>query len=219
MTKSFGKLVGAAALAATVVAGMAAPAAAQDVRGKRAGDMVVGLGAIGVLPDGKGKTDIGGVPHVSSAATAQLDFTYFLSPNFSLNLIAATTKHDVEVRDSALGTVNLGSVWALPPTLTAQYHLFPQSRFSPYVGLGVNATIFYGFSGKRTSPVTSVGIDNSFGVAFNAGIDYELSPNWLLNADVKRIMMRPDVSVNSGAVRGTANIDPWVVGISARYRF
>lgn len=74
---------------------------------------------------------IGGTPEASEAWAGQLDLTYFITQNFSLNLIAATTRHDVEVRGSSLGDVDLGRVWALPPTLTFQYHPLPAERFSP----------------------------------------------------------------------------------------
>ncbi|MFO0202091.1 MAG: OmpW/AlkL family protein, partial [Alphaproteobacteria bacterium] len=121
-------LAGAAALGL-----LCAPAMAQEAapRGKQAGDFVIGFSVIGVLPMDSGSVDvIGGTPSASFAAAPQLDFTYFFTPNLAVNLIAATTRHDVEVNGSALGTVDLGRVWALPPTLTFQYHPLPAQRFS-----------------------------------------------------------------------------------------
>lgn len=216
MRKTFGTLAGAVALAATLVTG----AAAQDApRGKKAGDFLVGLGGIGVLPSNGGHTSIGGKPEASNSGTAQLDFTYFLAPQVALNLIAATTQHDVSVKGSALGDVKLGSVWVLPPTLTLQIHPLPESRISPYAGIGLNYTFFYGYSGSKSAPVNRVRIDSTPAFAAVIGVDYELMPNWLLNLDVKKILLRPDVSVNSGAVTARANLDPWVVGASVRYRF
>ncbi|MFL1462395.1 OmpW/AlkL family protein [Roseococcus sp. DSY-14] len=209
-------------LAAGLLALGSVAAAAQEAapRGKRAGDIVVGLGAIGVLPTNGGNTPlIGGTPHASNSASPQLDFSYFFTPNLAANLIAATTQHDIRVNGSALGDVRLGRVWALPPTLTVQYHPMPQARFSPYVGLGLNATFFYGYSGSRTPPVTRVRVENSVGVAPNIGFDYELAPNWLLNFDLKWILMQPEVSVNSNLIRARADINPFVIGASVRYRF
>lgn len=205
--------------AAMALAIAATPALAQDPRGKLAGDMVLGLGVIGVLPQSGGNTTIGGTPEASDAATPQLDLTYFFTPNLAVNVIAATSRHDVSVQNTAIGNVELGRVWALPPTVTLQYHPLPASRFSPYLGLGVNYTVFYGEGGSRTPPVTHVDVENSWGLAFNVGVDYEVAPNWLMNFDVKRIMMRPDVSVNHGAIRGETELDPWVVGVAVRYRF
>nr|WP_305123535.1 OmpW family outer membrane protein [Roseomonas sp. GC11] len=213
---------GAVAAVAMGAALLAAPAQAQDApfRGKQAGDLVLGFGVIGVLPEKGGRVDaINGKPDASDTATPQLDLTYFLTPNVSLNLIAATTKHDVKVRGSALGDVNLGHVWALPPTLTLQYHPLPQSRFSPYVGAGINYTVFYGEGGSRTSPVSKVDIENTWGWALNAGVDYAVNDRWGVNFDVKKLFLRPDVSVNGGAIGARADLDPWIVGASVRYRF
>ena len=212
-------LAGAAALGL-----LAQPALAQQspVRGKQAGDFMIGLGVIGVLPMDSGNVDlIGGTPSASFAVTPQLDFTYFFTPNFAVNLIAATTRHDVEVTGSALGDVDLGRVWALPPTLTFQYHPLPAERFSPYVGVGVNWTMFYGEGGGRTPGVLDVDVRNAFGVALNVGLDIEMAPNWLMNIDVKKLFLRPDVAVDTalGRVNATADLDPWIFGLSGRYRF
>jgi outer membrane protein len=208
-------------LAATMALAVAAsPAMAQEVRGKRAGDIVLGAGMIGVFPSNGGSTTIGGTPHASATATPQLDLSYFLSPNFAVNVIAATTRHDVEVRSvPGAGTIDLGRVWLLPPTVTLQYHPMPASRFSPYIGVGLNYTIAYNEGGSRSPGITHVDVENAFGWGLNAGIDYEISPNWLANVDVKRLWLSPDVSVNRGAVRGQADLDPWIVGASVRYRF
>ncbi|WP_207538415.1 OmpW/AlkL family protein [Sabulicella rubraurantiaca] len=208
-------------LAAGLLALSVAQAAAQDApRGKRAGDFTVGLGAIGVLPTNGGRVGlIGGTPQASNAASPQLDFTYFFTPNLSANLIAAATRHDLRVSGSALGDLKLGRVWALPPTLTVQYHPLPQSRLSPYVGIGLNATFFYGHGGAMTPPVNRVRVRNTVGVAPNIGLDYEVAPNWLLNFDAKWILMQPDVSVNSGLIGARADVNPFVIGASVRYRF
>ncbi|TCH97678.1 OmpW family protein [Roseococcus sp. SYP-B2431] len=213
------RIVGYAA-AAMLALGAGAASGQDAVRGKQAGDIVVGLGAIGVLPTNGGHVGrIGGTPTASNSASPQLDVSYFFTPNLSQNLIAATTQHDVSVRNSALGNVRLGDVWALPPTLTLQYHPLPRARISPYLGLGLNVTWFYGEGGRLTAPVNRVRIDPTVGVAPNIGVDYEIRPNWLLNLDAKWILMQPDVSVNSGLIRARADINPFVVGASVRYRF
>jgi len=210
----------AAAMGAALLAAPAQAQSPQPLRGKQAGDLVLGFGLIGVLPVDGGRVDqIGGTPSASDAVTPQLDLTYFLTPQIALNLIAATTRHDVKVRGSALGDVDLGRVWALPPTLTLQYHPLPQSRVSPYVGVGVNYTVFYGEGGGRSAPVSKVDVENSWGWALNAGIDYEVSPRWSINTDVKKLFLRPDVSVNGGAINARADLDPWIFGASVRYRF
>lgn len=209
--------------AGVLAAGMAAalPAAAQQAeRGKRAGDIVVGFGGVGVLPTGGGTAPVlGGTITASNSASPQLDFSYFFTPNLAVNLIAATTHHTLRLERSAIGDVKLGNVWALPPTLTVQYHPFPQARLSPYVGLGLNATFFYGHGGGYTAPVRRVRVENSLGVAANIGVDWEFRPNWLFNVDLKFIQMQPEASVNSNLIRAQTNLNPLVVSASVRYRF
>lgn len=217
MRNGIAAALGAAALLATMLPGDAG--AQTSIRGKRAGDIVLGLGLIGVLPQSGGSVDtIGGKPDASETVTPQFDVTYFVTPHISVNLIAATTKHDLDVRGSALGDVNLGHVWLLPPTLTLQVHPLPQSRFSPYFGAGVNYTMAYSEGGGRTAGIDSVKVDNAWGWALNAGIDYEVAPNWLINVDVKKLFLRPDVTVN-GTIGAKADLDPWIVGAAVRYRF
>ena len=231
MTRKLNLLAVAAALvlatgAMPAMAQQQAPAPAPEqtstVRGFRAGDFLIGASVIGVLPTNGGSVDIiGGSPHANNAWTGQLDFTYFVNSNFSLNLIAATTRHDLEAQNTVLGNVALGRVWALPPTLTVQYHPIPMSRFSPYVGLGLNYTIFYGEGGTRNPAVTNVDVRNAPGVALNAGLNVEVAPNWVLNFDVKYLYLRPQAHVDTviGRINATANLDPWVVGAGIRYRF
>ena len=217
MRKNIGLLATATVLATALTAG----AIAQEApRGKQAGDVVVGLGAIGVLPTGGGKVGlIGGEPRASDSASPQLDLSYFFSPYGAVNLIAASTQHDISVRGSALGDVKLGSLWVLPPTLTLQVHPFPQSRISPYAGAGLNVSFFYGYGGAKTAPVNRVRVDTTPGLALVAGVDYEITPRWLANLDLKKVFLRPDASVNSGLVRARVDLDPWIVGASVRYRF
>ena len=201
---------------------LAQPLCAQEastpVRGKEAGDFVIGASIIGVVPMNGGSVDvIGGTPDVSNSVTAQLDFTYFFTPNLAVNLIAATTRHDAEVSGSALGVVDLGHVWALPPTLTFQYHFLPRERFSPYVGAGVNYTVF--FNEKAKGGFTDFDLKDSFGFALQAGFDYMIDRHWGFNFDVKKLFLEPKVKVNNGLVAGKVKIDPWLIAAGVTYRF
>lgn len=207
--------------AAAMAGALALPAMAQEpARGKQAGDIVLGFGGIAVLPQDGGRVGaVGGRPHANNFFTPQLDLTWFATPNLSLNLIAATSRHDVRVTGSAVGDLELGRVWVLPPTLTVQYHPLPSWRFSPYVGAGLNYTIFYGEGGTLTSPVSKVDVKDAWGWALNAGLDVELSPRWVFNVDAKKLFLTPRVAVNSGAINARAELDPWVVGAGIRYRF
>ncbi len=92
--------------------------------GKEAGTFMVRLRAIGVIPldSSSSISAIGGHVDATAQAAPEVDFSYFLTDNVAFELIAATTRHSVSASDTAAGHFDVGSVLALPPTLTVQYH-------------------------------------------------------------------------------------------------
>lgn len=181
-------------------------------------DWQVRLRAISLNTDDSGHTSSatpalnGLATHTDFDAMPELDISYFFTDNFSAELILATTKHNVRA-----GNVDLGSVWALPPTLTAQYHFDTNTPFRPYVGAGINYTYFYGVD--EAAGINTVEYDPGFGYAMQVGADYMLDEHWMINADLKKIYVGTDISVNNGAATAKADLDPWVFGLGVGYRF
>lgn len=160
---------------------------------------------------------IGGDVEIGKNFIPELDFTYYFTQNIAAELILGKTNHDVKAVNTALGNVNLGDVWLLPPTLTLQYH-FNISDFKPYVGAGVNYTIFYD---ANPGAVVDVDYENSFGYALQLGFDYDLDDTWFLNVDAKYIGLSTDVSVNAGVATVPAEVDinPLLIGFGVGMRF
>lgn len=209
----------AAAAAATMLLGFGAADAIAQQAGKTAGDFMVRGRIIGVLPqEDSSISTIGGEAKIDNAWVPEVDFSYFVTDNIAFELIAATTKHNVDAKGTAAGDLDLGSVRLLPPTLTAQYHFMPKSAFSPYVGAGVTYAMFYN---AKDGAADSIHYDNAWGVALQAGFDYSIGGNWYLNADVKKIFINTDVTVGAlgTSVKADVDIDPWVVGVGMGYKF
>ena len=182
----------------------------------------VRLRGIIVAPDESATIEaVGGTVDISTAFVPELDFTYFFTENWAAELILATTKHDVEAISTAVGTIDLGDVWLLPPTLTVQYH-FTGGALKPYLGTGINYTIFYG---EDEGPVAdAIDYENSVGFALQGGLDYDLNDQWFLNVDVKKIFLQTDVTVNAttaleATVGADVDINPLVIGFGFGYRF
>ncbi|MCD8449959.1 outer membrane beta-barrel protein [Tenacibaculum dicentrarchi] len=173
---------------------------------------------VSVLPNESATIEtIGGDVDITQSFIPELDFTYFFTENIAAELILGTTQHDVKATATTLGNVNLGDVWLLPPTLTVQYH-FTGMKFRPYVGAGVNYTIFYD---ANPGAVIDVDYDNAFGYAAQLGFDYDLNDTWFLNVDAKYIGLSTDVTVNAGIATVTADVDinPILVGFGVGMRF
>ena len=232
------KTILALALATT----MAAPMFAHD----EAGDWVVRLRAVSVNPNvdsDLGKTlnkNVGPVMSpgaelsVSEKMIPELDISYYFTKNIAAELILATgTRHNVRVNDDQLATVgdqDLGSVNLLPPTLTAQWHFNPDQMIDPYVGAGINYTLFMD---KKLSVnkgplggTHKIRVDSdSWGWALQAGVDINLDDGWLVNFDAKYVTIDTDVELKGAATGGVwtkiddLDINPWVIGVGIGKKF
>lgn len=206
-----------ALLAAAAIIAMA-PAAAYAERGHVEGSNLlakerfqVRARALGVLPQEDADVDIGGDIEVSNSLTGELDLTYFMTDHLAAEVIAGTARHHIDYNGSAMGRT-----WILPPTVTVQYHFSPDKTFSPYVGAGLNYSIFYDEKGTN---FPDLDIDNGVGYALQAGTDIWLNDHWGVNFDVKKIFLNVDASVANGAANVDLDLDPWLVGAGVSYRF
>ncbi|NQV68932.1 MAG: outer membrane beta-barrel protein [Pseudohongiella sp.] len=203
-----------------------------------AGDIILRVGATSVAPDES--TSL-----ISAAATGPLSGTgagvgdstqlglnlvYMLSDNIGIEVLAATPfEHDLTAKGLGLhgfSTTDLGSSHQLPPTLTLNYFLGgANSPIRPYIGIGVNYTTFFDKSlsnqAKSELGASNLELDDSFGLAYRAGIDFNIGDRWILNASLWNIDIETDASFNSalGKVKVNAEIDPWVYMVSLGYRF
>ncbi len=164
---------------------------------------------------------IGGDVEISNAFIPELDFTYFFTKNLAAELILGTAKHDVKAISTAAGDIELGSIWLLPPTLTLQYH-FDGKTVHPYIGAGVNYTLFYNEDAGPTAD--SVSYDNSLGFDFQLGFDIDINDQWFINLDAKYLLLNTDVTVNATSALGATvgadvDINPFIAGIGIGRRF
>jgi outer membrane protein len=220
-----GLIAGVLSLAA-MTAGQAADLAAQPDAAPSASatpaqsPWQVRLRALGVITRDSGRVDgiDGSGLSYSNSVVPEFDVTYFFNDNLATELILGTTSAKVHGEGSIAGLGEIGKTWLLPPTLTLQYHFTNFGAFRPYLGAGVNYSLFYNQSGKSAE---SLDVKNSFGVALQAGFDYMLDQHWGLNVDVKKIFLRPDFTADVGGtqVSGKAKLDPWLIGAGITYRF
>ncbi|MEO0606694.1 MAG: OmpW family outer membrane protein [Pseudomonadota bacterium] len=197
---------------------------------------MVRVRALGVLPDESADLSVAGTAlmgdvDIGDQYVPELDITYFFTKNIAAELILAVTPHDVDAMGVTVpgaldnATIDLGDVWLLPPTLTLQYHFDTGTQFKPYIGAGVNATFF--FDEDQGSVADGIDYDPSFGGAIQIGVDYDLDGEpggWALNADVKKIWINTDVTVDfttalGATVDADVDINPTVVGIGFGYKY
>ena len=209
------KLLQTLVASTALVAAFAGVASAQDASADYS-KFQIRARALYVAPNEEGSA-AGGDVTLDDSIVPELDLTYFVTKNIGIEAIAGVTPHNANVANSALGNLDLGSVTLLPPTVTLQYHFNPEGKIRPYVGAGVNYTVF--LSEHAGVSVDKVDYENGFGYAFQAGVDYALNDKMFLNLDVKKLMLDTDVKVNGGAIRTNVDIDPLLIGVGVGYRF
>lgn len=224
----------------------------------QSGDFIVRGGLTNITPDNANSTIYAAGQTVnlgSGAISASVDdntqlglnFVYFLDQNWAIELLAATPfEHDIMVETGA-GKTNLGKTKHLPPTLSALYYFDTNIALKPYVGIGINYTIFFddkfnpAMQGENSpqivsisdgSTITPIGaaldadnldLDSSWGLSAQVGADYIIDKNWSLNASIRYIDIDTEATFTAvnGSVPGkvSVDVDPMVYSLMLGYKF
>ncbi|MDE1464971.1 OmpW family outer membrane protein [Spartinivicinus poritis] len=196
------------------------------------GDFIVRAGAATVSPnEDSGNVKLGGTKTdmtVGADSNTQLGLTgtYMLTDHIGIGLLAATPfEHTLSLKNGGNLDGSLADVKHLPPTLTLQYYFNDTAAdLQPYVGAGVNYTTFFDeeFSSKHKSAnFNDLKLKDSWGVAFEAGVDYKLTDNLLVNASVWYIDIDTEASFKVGNTKAKVDVelDPWVYMVGLGYKF
>ena len=193
--------------AALLGASLAGPAAAMEQ-----GDWLIRFGLSNVDP----KSNNHPVVSVDSASSATVNFTYMMTANWAVEVLAAYPfEHDIALVEDGS---KVGSTKHLPPTVSLQYHFLPDSTFQPYIGAGINFTTFFSEKTYGLLEDSSLSLDSSWGLAAEVGADVMLGDTWFLNVSVRWIDIESDAKVN-GEAFGKVEIDPMVYGAHVGLRF
>ena len=203
-----------------LVAAAAFPAVASA---HQAGDVIFRVGTATVRPT-EGSDNVLGLGSFDINNNTQMGMTlgYMFTDNIGMELLAATPfQHKVGLKST--GTI--AEVKQLPPSLMAQYYFGDkQDKLRPYLGVGINYTTFYDTNFNQTgrdAGLSDLSVKNSWGVATQAGLDYNLDDNWLINMSVWWMDIDTEVKFKAGGEQQNINtrIDPWVFMFGVGYRF
>ena len=149
------------------------------------------------------------------ASGVTLDAIYTFSPEWSLDILAAAPfSHDIKLK--GVGTV--AETKQLPPTVSAQYHFNPRGKVSPYIGAGLNYTVFFDEKTRGALAGRDLDLKSSVGPAAQLGLDIELAPRVFLNVDARWMSISTDARLDTASL-GNVDINPYALGISVGYSF
>ncbi|WJY17073.1 outer membrane protein OmpW [Pectobacteriaceae bacterium CE90] len=204
-----------------LIAAALMPAFAQA---NQAGDIIVRAGTAILRPNASSDNVLGslGSFNVDNNTQLGLTFTYMATDNIGVELLAATPfQHKVGL--NGLGTI--AEVKHLPPTLMAQYYFGQkEDKLRPYLGVGVNYTTFFDEKFNDTGKdngLSDLSLSDSWGIAAQAGLDYNLNKNWLLNMSLWWMDISTDVKFKAGGQDQTVStrLDPWLFMFAVGYKF
>src|SRR5690606_28415151 len=145
---------------------------------------------------------------VGNSVRPTITAEYFIADNLGIEVLAALPfQHDIDVR----GVGKVGSTKHLPPVVSLQYHFANASKATPFLGVGLNYTTFFSEETTGALAGTELSLDDSWGLAVHAGIDFAIGERNAIRIDARWADIDTDVEVN-GIEVGTANIDPLVYG-------
>ena len=197
--------------AALVLGGLAAPAFAQQ-----AGDWTFGVGVHQVNPKSDNGSIVGGTLDVEVGSNVRPTITaeYFVRDNLGIEVLASWPfEHDISIA----GVGQVGSTKHLPPTISLQYH-FGEGKVKPFVGAGINYTLFMSEETEGALAGSDLELDDSFGLALHAGVDFKVGEKGAIRIDARWIDIDTDAKLD-GADIGTVNIDPLVYGAAYVFQF
>ncbi len=229
----------------TLSALVAAMAFSGAVSAYEEGDIVVRIGVTSVVPQDSSDLlalngsesalsgAVGGNATLDVSDSTQLGLTaeYLFSNKWGVELLAASPfEHDAD-GTGPLAELQIGDAKQLPPTLSAIYHFDTAEKLQPYVGIGINYTIF--FDEKVTSEADAtfatlgltggdLELEDSIGLSVQIGTDYHLSDDLSLNASIRWIDIETEAEItfDSGdKVSADVSIDPIVYTVAVGYKF
>lgn len=195
-----------------IVAGAAAFAYASLAPAYEAGDWIARVGSHYVDP----KSDNHDLVKVDGAFGLTGSVDYFLAPQLAVDLLLAVPfKHDIKLD---AGGDKVASTHDLPPTLSLVWYPALSPTWHPFVGAGINYTMFFDESTRGALDGTKLSLKDSVGVAFVGGLSVDFAKNWSVGFDVRYMDIDTKAKVDGGSI-GTVEIDPVGYGLNLGYTF
>ena len=171
------------------------------------------------------------VPGVDLSASSEtipgLGLTYFVSEKLALETyLALPPTHDVSL-SGLPGLDKVATASMLPFAIMGQYHhALPETRLTLVGGVGLIYTMFRDID--VTSQVTQLDptikftAEDTFGLSFQAGVQYKLDDKFHLRATYTKMLLDVDVDITTsvptlGNLSSTLGLDPDIFMIGMAY--
>jgi outer membrane protein len=245
--RHYRRTIGSAGMAACICsAALTGHAHAQS-----AGSITLSTGWLHVAPQGNATPltveSVGGVAvnqqlagsgaHPTSTNTVGITTEYYVTDNIGVAmLVGLPLKVDLVGEGSLQKYGNLGSTKPMPPAIELRYHLFSaESKFRPFIGLGVNYTWFTQVRISNSQFVTDnlgpggsahAELSSSWNPVFEIGASYAITKHWSVGTSVGYIPVKTRLTLYGQTATGTQivststlRLNPLNVFVNVAYTF
>ncbi len=155
--------------------------------------------------------------------------TYMLTDHVSVDVpLAMPFKHELVGDGAIAGVGRLGTVKALPITVTLQYRfLEPTSQFRPYAGIGLTYAKFYkergtavlsAITGGLPSNPTTLKVDSKFALTPEIGVSVRINERMFVNLSYQKTFLKTRNTLSTGQTLDI-KLDPDTFAIAVGYTF
>jgi outer membrane protein len=213
-------------------AGMAAcigsAALADNANAQAAGSLTLATGWLHVAPQSSATPltveSVGGVAvnqqlagsgaHATSTDTVGITTEYYVTDNIGVAMLFGLPLTVKLVGEGTLEKYgNLGSTRPMPPAIELRYHLFSaESKFRPFMGVGVNYTWFTQVRTTNSQFVTDnfgpggsahAELSSSWNPVFEIGANYAIAKHWSVGTSVGYIPVKTHLTLYGQTATGT----------------
>ena len=162
----------------------------------------------------------GATAHVSDNVTVTFDIGYEVTEHLDVMLmLGIPPKPTITGERAVAGLGELGKVRYGPAILTANYRFRERGALRPYAGLGVAYAIILK---EHDASVLQLDVHNNWGLALQAGAQYDLGHGREVFFDFKQLWLAVDargVLASGAPVTANVRLDPTLITAGLRFHF
>ena len=167
--------------------------------------------------------------HVKDVLLPTATLTYFFNKNIAAELFCCfghVNVHTTGTLRTNFGQNKVADSWVFPPILTLQYRFDPIGQYRPYVGIGAQWVHYFNEKSDLSGAFATYNkadFKDSFGLALQAGLDFDLGAGWSAGFDVKKVWADTKITwtgpTNGAFITTKHDIDPLLLTANLGYRF
>ncbi|UHH01026.1 OmpW/AlkL family protein [Pseudomonas sp. 7-41] len=160
----------------------------------------------------------GGSADASDNNALTFDIGYDITDLWNVRFIFGVPPTTKVTGAGSLPGMQLGKIKYAPAVLTLNFNLPSLGPIRPHIGAGVNYTRIVA---SEDTNLKSFDADHAWPPALQVGADIDVTNNWFVSIDIRKLFLKTDASGYLGPQEAKAKVtlDPLLTSLAIGYRF